>query len=63
MNAVEIEAAASELADQPFDAAEFLFQFLAASDKKESTLKRLRKGDSNKSDIHRIQSLYAYLMR
>jgi hypothetical protein len=51
MNAVEIEAAVLELAAQPFDAAEFPFQFLAAFDKKETTLKRLRKGDSNKSDV------------
>ena len=51
MNAVEIEAAVSELASAPFDAAEFPFQFLAAFDKKETTLKRLRKGDSNKSDV------------
>jgi hypothetical protein len=51
MNAVEIEAAVSELASAPYAAAEFPFQFLAAFDKKETTLKRLRKGDSNKSDV------------
>jgi hypothetical protein len=51
MNAVEIEAAVSELASEKYDAAEFPFRFLAAFDKKETTLKRLRKGDSNKSDI------------
>ena len=51
MNAVEIEAAVSDLAAEPFDAAEFPFQFLQAFDKKETTLKRLRKGDSNKSDV------------
>ncbi len=51
MNAVEIEAAVSELASAPYDAAEFPFEFLAAFDKKETTLKRLRKGDSNKSDL------------
>lgn len=51
MNAVEIEAAVSELASAQYDAAEFPFQFLAAFDKKETTLKRLRKGDSNKSDV------------
>jgi hypothetical protein len=51
MNAVEIEAAVSDLAAEPFEAAEFPFQFLAAFDKKETTLKRLRKGDSNKSDV------------
>jgi hypothetical protein len=51
MNAVEIEAAVSELAAQPFDAGEFPFQFLTAFGNKETTLKRLRKGDSNASDI------------
>ena len=51
MNAVEIEAAVSELAAAPYDAAGFPFQFLAAFDKKETTLKRLRKGDTNKSDV------------
>jgi hypothetical protein len=51
MNAVEIEAAVSDLAAEEYDAAEFPFQFLAAFDKKETTLKRLRKGDSNKSDV------------
>ena len=51
MNAVEIEAAVSELAEEPFEAAEFPFQFLAAFGKKETQLKRLRKGDSNRSDV------------
>lgn len=51
MNAVEIDAAVSELARQPFDAAEFPFAFLAAFGNKETTLKRLRKGDSNASDL------------
>ena len=51
MNAVEIEAAVSDLAAEQFNASEFPFQFLAAFDKKETTLKRLRKGDSNKSDV------------
>jgi len=51
MNAVEIEEAVSDLALQSFDAAEFPFQFLAAFGNKETTLKRLRKGDSNASDI------------
>ena len=51
MNAVEIEAAVSELAAAPYDAAEFPFQFLTAFDKKETTLKRLRKGDTNKADV------------
>lgn len=51
MNAVEIEQAISELAQQPFDAAEFPFAFLAAFGNKETTLKRLRSGNSNKSDV------------
>ena len=51
MNAVEIESAVSELAQQPFDAAEFAFAFLAAFGNKETTLKRLRAGDSNNSDV------------
>jgi hypothetical protein len=51
MNAVEIEAAISALALQPFDGAEFPFAFLAAFGNKETTIKRLRKGDSNTSDV------------
>jgi len=51
MNAVEIEQAISELAEQPFDAAEFPFAFLQAFGNKETTLRRLRKGESNKSDF------------
>jgi hypothetical protein len=51
MNAVEIEAAVSALALQPFDGAEFPFAFLAAFGNKETTIKRLRKGESNASDV------------
>lgn len=51
MNAVEIEEAISQLAEQPFDAVEFPFAFLAAFGNKETTLKRLRSGSSNNSDI------------
>lgn len=50
MNAVEIEQAISELALQPFDAAEFPFTFLAAFGNKDITLKRLRTGNNNASD-------------
>lgn len=50
MNAVEIEAAVSELADASFDAKEFPYAFLAAFGNKETTIARLRKGDTNKSD-------------
>jgi hypothetical protein len=51
MNAVEIEAAISELAQQPFDAAEFPFELLAAFGNKDTTLKRLRSGNNNASDV------------
>ncbi|GGB11784.1 lactate dehydrogenase [Brucella endophytica] len=51
MNAVEIEEAVSKLAEEPFDAAEFPFLFLQAFSNKETTLKRLRKGETNKSDL------------
>lgn len=51
MNAVEIDQAVSELFQQPFDAAEFPFQFLAAFDRNETTLKRLRTGNTNRSDV------------
>jgi hypothetical protein len=51
MNAVEIDAAISELASQPFDAAEFPFEFLAAFGNKETAVKRLRTGNNNASDV------------
>ncbi len=51
MNAVEIEEALSTLAAEPFDRAEFPYAFLAAFGNKETTLKRLRSGQSNASDI------------
>lgn len=51
MNPVEIEEAVSALAEAPFDAAEFPYSFLAAFGMKDTTLKRLRTGQSNASDI------------
>ena len=51
MNAVEIEQAISDLALQPFDPAEFAYAFLEAFGNKATTLKRLRAGASNKSDL------------
>ena len=51
MNAVEIEEAISALAERPFDVGEFPFAFLQAFGNKETTLKRLRKGESNRSDL------------
>ena len=46
MNAVEIEQAISDLAEQPFDADEFPYGFLAAFGNKDTTIKRLRSGAS-----------------
>lgn len=54
MNAAEIEEAVSELASATFDPAEFPFQFLAAFGNKATTIKRLRDGASNKSDLRGV---------
>lgn len=51
MNAVEIEEAVSKLAEAPFDGATFPYAFLEAFDNKETTLKRLKSGSSNQSDL------------
>ena len=51
MNAVEIEEAISNLAESSFDALEFPFLFLSAFGNKETTIKQLRSGSSNKSDL------------
>ena len=51
MNAVEIEQAITDLAERPFDPAEFPYAFLEAFGNKATTLKRLRAGASNKSDL------------
>jgi hypothetical protein len=51
LNAVEIEEAITALAEQPFDAQEFPFAFLQAFGNKETTIRRLRAGASNKSDL------------
>ncbi len=51
MNAVEIEQAITDLAEQSFDSAEFPYAFLEAFGNKETTIKRLRAGASNKSDL------------
>jgi hypothetical protein len=51
MNAVEIEEAISALAEQAFDSVEFPFAFLQAFGNKDTTIKRLRSGASNKSDV------------
>jgi len=51
MNAVEIEEAISDLALEAFDEDEFPFAFLRAFGNKETTIKRLRAGTTNKSDL------------
>ncbi len=51
MNAVEIEEAISNLAEQPFDAENFAYAFLEAFGNKETTIKRLRSTTENKSDV------------
>jgi MmeI, N-terminal domain len=51
MNAVEIEEAVSKLAEEPFDATNFPYAFLEAFGNKETTLKKLKSGNSNKSDL------------
>jgi hypothetical protein len=51
LNAVEIEEAVSLLAEQPFDPENFPYAFLEAFGNKETTIKRLRAGASNKSDL------------
>ena len=51
MNAVEIEEAVSDLVLKPFDRAEFPFQFLESFGNKETTLKRLKSGSSNRTDV------------
>lgn len=51
MNPVEIEEAVTQLAAEPFDRAEFPFQFLTAFGNKKTTIDRLRKGNTNQSDV------------
>ena len=51
MNAVEIEEAVSALAERPFKGSEFPFAFLVAFGNKATTIKRLRSGASNSSDL------------
>jgi hypothetical protein len=51
VNAVEIEQAITDLAEQPFDAASFPYAFLEAFGNKATTIQRLRSGATNKSDL------------
>ncbi len=54
MNAIEIEEAISILNRNPFDPDEFPYSFLEAYGNKPTTIKRLRKGDSNNSDLNGV---------
>ena len=51
MNPVEIEQAVEELSQAPFDRDEFAFSFLEAFGNKETTIKKLRSGSTNSSDV------------
>jgi hypothetical protein len=51
MNPVEIDEAVSALALEPFDRAEFPFQFLRAFGNKETAIARLKAGNTNQSDV------------
>ena len=51
MNAVEIEEAISLLAEQDFDSENFPYAFLEAFGNKPATIKRLKTGNTNSSDI------------
>jgi len=51
MNAVEIEEAISQLAQDAFDPANFPFQFLEAFGNKKTTINRLKKKATNPSDV------------
>lgn len=59
MNAVEIEEAISELAERAFNAQEFPFEFLQAFGHKETTIKKLRRGTTNKSDLGGVLNNHA----
>jgi hypothetical protein len=51
MNAVEIEAAVSDLALEPFDRDEFPFSFLQAFGNRETTLNAARRREVRKLDL------------
>lgn len=51
MNAVEIEQAITDLAEQTFDGENFPYAFLEAFGNKATTIQRLRSGATNKSDL------------
>ena len=51
MNAVEIEQAVERLAQQPFAPGDFAFAFLRAFGNKETTIARLQRDNTNRSDL------------
>jgi len=51
LNAIEIEEAITNLANQAFDSEDFPYAFLEAFGNKATTIKRLRSGSSNASDV------------
>src|SRR5690625_3042802 len=51
MKAPEIADAVAALAEQPFDSAEFPYQFLEAYGYKSTSIRRLRTGNMNRTDI------------
>ena len=51
MNAVEIEEAVSALVAEPFDPGGFPYRFLEAFGNKPTTIRRLRAGATNRSDV------------
>ena len=51
MNAVEIEEAVSNLAEAPFEPESFSYAFLEAFGNKDTTLKRLKSGNTNQTDL------------
>ena len=51
MNAVELEQAITDFPERPFDAAGFPYALLEAFGNKQTPIKRLRAGASNKSDL------------
>jgi hypothetical protein len=51
MNAVEIEEAVSALAEAPFNAQTFPYDFLQAFGLNDAGIRKLKSGDTNKSDL------------
>jgi hypothetical protein len=51
MNAVEIEEAVSKLAEAPFNAQTFPYDFLQAFGLNDAGIRKLKSGDTNKSDL------------